>query len=412
MPKYSHVDRIRHILITKPKKAIQDFLNLETASSILLLFGACLALIMSNIDFLSDLYHEFLETNITVHIHGIGFSDSIHHWINDGLMAIFFLVVSLELKREMIEGQLSNLRQVLLPIIAAIGGMVVPACIYLAINWANPETILGWAIPSATDIAFSLGVLSLLGSRVSLSLKLFLMTLAIIDDLGAILIIILFYSAENIELNALYYAAGILAIMGFFNLIRISTLSIYLICSVFLWFAMLKSGIHATLAGVMLAFFIPLYDQENECSPLRILESNLHPMVAYIIMPLFAFSNAGIEFTHLSWHVLFDTMPLGIILGLLVGKQLGVMLFSWGTIRLGWAQLPDEQLGWGGLYGIAVLCGIGFTMSLFIGTLAFEEETALMNQVRVGVLLGSLLSAVIGYSILHYVTAKNYGKLS
>jgi NhaA family Na+:H+ antiporter len=377
----------------------REFIKLESASSILLLIGALLALLMSN-SALEHFYELLVHTPFMVG--GIEIKQA-EFWINDGLMAIFFLVVGLELKREMLEGQLSDWSQIALPVIAAIGGMVVPASIYVFFNWGNPVTLNGWAIPSATDIAFSLGILALLGSRIPLSLKVFLMALAIIDDLGAILIIAFVYSGHDLHLSYLAFAAAFLVIpVILYHWKGIANLAVYAIIGLLVWYCVLKSGIHATIAGVVLAFFIPLDKNSQGHSPLHNLEHILHPWVAFLILPIFAFANAGVSFEGLELSVLWEPVPLGIVLGLFVGKQLGVMGFAWLTIKLGLAELP-ERATWTTVYGVAILCGVGFTMSLFIGALAFTDP-AYMNQVRLAVLLGSFLSAIVGYFILFVAT--------
>ncbi|RKZ90454.1 MAG: Na+/H+ antiporter NhaA [Candidatus Parabeggiatoa sp. nov. 1] len=386
-------------------RALREFVKLESSSSILLLIAAILALLMSN-SMLADFYSALLHTPIPITPLNTEL-EPLEFWINDGLMAIFFLLVGLELKREMLEGQLSTGSQVVLPAIAAVGGMAVPALIYVAFNWHNPITLNGWAIPAATDIAFSLGILALLGSRAPLSLKVFLMALAIIDDLGAILIIALFYSG-HLDLSYLAFAAVTLAVpVILFHWKGITNITVYLIVGIILWFFVLKSGIHATIAGVALAFFIPNVKDSHGHSPLHRMEKALHPWVAYGILPIFAFANAGVSFEGMSLDILWEPVPLGIVLGLFVGKQLGVFGFTWLTIKLGIAQLP-ERATWGTIYGVATLCGVGFTMSFFIGSLAFANaNAAYMDQVRLAVLLGSFISAIMGYMILFIATAKS-----
>lgn len=387
-------------------RAIDEFFKLEIASSIILLTAAISAMLAINIDLFAPYYVHFINIPLQVSIKEFDINKPLLLWINDGLMAIFFLLVGLELKREILEGQLSKLSQVMLPIIAAIGGMLVPALIYSAFNWSDANTLQGWAIPSATDIAFSLGVLALLGSRIPISLKIFLMALAIIDDLGAIIIIALFYSGHHLESHYLLLAMGVIILLGLLNFAKIQSVIAYSILGVFLWVFVLKSGVHATLAGVTLAAFIPLRVHTDTLhSPLHRMEHALHPWVAFLIMPIFAFANAGVSFDGLSLSSLTEAVPLGIILGLFLGKLIGVLIFSWIIIKLGYAQLP-EGANWQKMAGIALLCGIGFTMSLFIGSLAFTTEYY-MNQVRLGVILGSLLSAVAGYLILYRTTLKH-----
>jgi NhaA family Na+:H+ antiporter len=392
-------------MLTSFLRAFEKFVKQESASSILLLIGAILALLMSNSAW-EHLYAELLHHPFTIQNIEI---KPLEFWINDGLMALFFLLVGLELKREMLEGQLSEPSQIMLPTIAAIGGMAAPALIYVAFNWGNPITLNGWAIPSATDIAFSLGVLTLLGSRVPLSLKLFLMALAIIDDLGAIVIIALFYSGE-LQISYLAFALMTLALPSIlFHWKGISSLTIYLIIGLFLWFFVLKSGIHATLAGVALAFFIPNEKDSHGHSPLHRLEEGLHPWVAYAILPIFAFANSGVSFEGMGFEILWESVPLGIVLGLFFGKQLGVFGLTWLAIKLGIAKLP-EQATWMTVYGVSILCGIGFTMSFFIGSLAFTEPEY-MNQVRLAVLLASLIAAIVGYLVLLLATKKPVEKI-
>jgi len=379
--------------------AYQEFIKLESASSILLLIGALMALFMSNSG-LEPVYELLVHTPFV--LGGIEIKHA-EFWINDGLMAIFFLVVGLELKREMLEGQLSDWSQMALPVIAAVGGMVVPALIYVVFNWGNPVTLNGWAIPSATDIAFSLGILALLGSRIPLSLKVFLMALAIMDDLGAILIIAFVYSGHDLHLSYLAFAAAFLVIpVILYHWKGIANLTIYAIIGLIVWYCVLKSGIHATIAGVVLAFFIPLDKNKQGRSPLHHLEHILHPWVAFVILPIFAFANAGVSFEGLELSILLEPVPLGIVLGLFVGKQVGVIVFTWLTVQLGLAKLPQDAT-WTTIYGVAILCGIGFTMSLFIGGLAFSDP-AYMNQVRLAVLLGSFLAAIVGYLVLFVAT--------
>ena len=373
------------------------FFKLEAASGLVLLISAILALIISNSD-LSSLYFETLNKYLFIGINNFGLKLSVLHWINDALMAIFFFFVTLEIKREFLQGELSNIKQALLPIIAAVGGMVVPALFYVVINFGDPETINGWAIPSATDIAFSLGVLSLLGKRVPLSLKVFLTALAIIDDLGAILIIALFYSGD---LNVIYLSLMLVAfiILLVINKFNIKVFFPYLLIGLLLWDFTHNSGIHATIAGVLLAMTIPHRKKEKDFSLLIKIEHAISPYVAFGIMPLFAFANAGVSLEGLSLSSLLDKVPLGIVLGLFVCKQLGVFVFSYVSIKLKIAQMPGNS-SWYNFYGVGILTGIGFTMSLFVGNLAFVENAQYMDGVKIGVLTGSLLSTLAGYFLI------------
>ena len=384
-------------MINYISKPFKWFFKLEAASGLVLLFAAIIALIISNSN-LSTLYFSTLDKYLFIGINDFGLKLSVLHWINDALMAIFFFFVTLEIKREFLQGELSNIKQALLPIIAAIGGMVVPALFYIVINYGDPETINGWAIPSATDIAFSLGVLSLLGKRVPLSLKVFLTALAIIDDLGAILIIALFYSGD---LNAMYLSLMLLAfiILLIINRFNIKIFIPYLLIGLLLWDFTHNSGIHATIAGVLLAMTIPHRKKEKDFSLLIKIEHAISPYVAFGIMPLFAFANAGVSLDGLSFSSLLDKVPLGIVLGLFVGKQLGVFIFSYVSIKLKIAQMPGNS-SWYNFYGVGILTGIGFTMSLFVGNLAFIENTQYMDGVKIGVLTGSLLSTLAGYFLI------------
>ena len=379
------------------------FFKLEAASGLLLLISAILALIISNSNY-SSLYFETLETYLFIGINSFGIKMTIIHWINDALMAAFFFFVTLEIKREFLQGELSNKKQALLPIIAAVGGMMVPALMYIYINFQNSETLNGWAIPSATDIAFSLGVLSLLGSRVPLSLKVFLTALAIIDDLGAIIIIAFFYSGD---LNIVYLSLLLLTFIGLLilNKLNIKKFPPYLILGLILWFFTHESGVHATIAGVLLATVIPHRKKEKDYSLLIKIEHNISPYVAFGIMPLFALANAGVSLNGVSFNSLLSPVPLGIVLGLFVGKQIGVFLFSIISIKLKIAQMPNNS-NWISLYGVGILTGIGFTMNLFIGNLAFAENTQYIDGVKIGVLTGSLLSTLAGYFLLLLTSKK------
>ncbi len=373
------------------------FFKLEAASGLVLLFAAIIALIISNSNY-ANLYFDTLSQYLFIGINNFGLKLSVLHWINDALMAIFFFFVTLEIKREFLQGELSNIKQAMLPIIGAVGGMLVPALIYVLINLNDPNTLNGWAIPSATDIAFSLGVLSLLGSRVPLSLKVFLTALAIIDDLGAILIIAIFYSGDlNIKYLSLMLVSFIILLI--FNKFNIKRFLPYLIVGVLLWDFTHNSGIHATIAGVLLAMTIPHRKKEKDFSLLIKLEHGISPYVAFGIMPLFAFANAGVSLEGLSFNSLLDKVPLGILLGLFVGKQIGVFLFSYVSIKLKFAQLPNNS-NWYNFYGVGVLTGIGFTMSLFVGNLAFVDNIQYMDGVKIGVLTGSLLSTLFGYFLI------------
>ena len=383
-------------------KSFKWFFKLEAASGILLLISAVVALYVSNSNF-ANFYFQSLDKYLFIGINSFGLKLSILHWINDALMAIFFFFVTLEIKREFLQGELSSLKQASLPIIGAVGGMLVPALIYIFINIKSPNTLNGWAIPSATDIAFSIGILSLLGSRVPLSLKVFLTALAIIDDLGAIIIIAFFYTGDLsiYYLVLIFVAFSCLYLLNRFNIKKFLP---YLIIGLFLWYFTYKSGVHATIAGVLLACCIPHRKKENDFSLLVNIEHLISPYVAYFIMPLFAFANAGVSLKGLSFASLLNPVPLGILLGLFVGKQVGVFAFSYASIKLGLAKMPSNS-NLISFYGVGVLTGIGFTMSLFVGNLAFVENTQYMDGVKIGVLSGSLLSTIFGFFLL-YVSPK------
>ena len=384
-------------MINYISKPFRWFFKLEAASGLILLIAAIFALMISNSN-LNELYFDTLEKYLFIGVNEYGLKLSIHHWINDALMAIFFFFVTLEIKREFIQGELSNIKQALLPIIAAVGGMVIPALFYILINWGNSETMNGWAIPSATDIAFSLGILSLLGSRVPISLKVFLTALAIIDDLGAILIIAFFYSGDlSISYLSLILISYIILLI--LNKFSIKIFLPYLIVGLCMWFFTYKSGIHATIAGVLLASTIPHRLKEKDFSLLLKIEHAISPYVAFMIMPLFAFANAGVNLEGLSISSLMAPVPLGILCGLFFGKQIGVMFFSYVAIKFKFAEPPNKS-NWLSIYGVSILTGIGFTMSLFVGNLAFVENTQYMDGVKIGVLTGSLLSTVFGYLLL------------
>ena len=390
-------------MIKNLSKPFKWFFQLEAASGLVLLIAAIIALFISNSNF-SEYYFRTLEQYIFVGINDFGLKLSVHHWINDLLMAIFFFFVTLEIKREFIQGELSNLKKAMLPIIAAVGGMVVPALFYIMINLGDNETLNGWAIPSATDIAFSLGILSLLGSRVPISLKIFLTALAIIDDLGAILIIAFFYSGDlSISYLSLMLISYILLLV--LNKFGFKKFLPYLLLGVFMWFFTYKSGIHATIAGVLLASTIPHRIKDKDFSLLIKLEHAISPYVAFLIMPLFAFANAGVSLEGVSLVSLMMPVPLGILVGLFVGKQMGVMFFSFFAVKFGVAQMPDNS-NWLSLYGVSILTGIGFTMSLFVGNLAFVDNTQYIDGVKIGVLAGSLLSTIFGYFLLSITSKK------
>ena len=384
-------------MITYLSSPFKRFFKLEAASGLILLIAALIALVISNSSY-SELYFNTLEQYLFIGINNFGLKLSVHHWINDALMAIFFFFVTLEIKREFIQGELSNLKKALLPIIAAVGGMLAPALFYVLINFNNAETLNGWAIPSATDIAFSLGILSLLGSRVPISLKIFLTALAIIDDLGAILIIAFFYSGDLsiIYLSLILISYIFLLILNKFGVKKFLP---YLLIGIFMWFFTYKSGIHATIAGVLLGSIIPHRQKDKDFSLLIKVEHSISSYVAFMIMPLFAFANAGVSLNELSFSSLMLPVPLGILVGLFFGKQIGVMLFSYISVKLKIAQMPDNST-WLNLYGVSILTGIGFTMSLFVGNLAFVDNTQYIDGVKIGVLTGSLLSTLFGYFLL------------
>lgn len=379
-------------------KHLQRFFSSDAAGGVVLIFAAALAMLLANLDSTAGIYQGFLATPVEIRIGALDINKNMLLWINDALMAIFFLLIGLEVKREMVQGSLASRQQAAFPVIAALGGMVVPALLYLAFNYQDPVTRQGWAIPAATDIAFALGVLALLGSRVPPALKVFLMALAIIDDLGAIIIIALFYTHE-LSMMSLGIAAVAIAILALLNLLNVRRTGIYILVGVVLWTAVLKSGVHATLAGVIIGFFIPLKEQ-NGRSPARSLEHVLHPWVSWLILPLFAFANAGVSLDGVTLGGLGAVLPLGIIVGLFIGKPLGITLFCALAVRLRLASLPvgthiKE------IMAVGVLCGIGFTMSIFIASLAFADvEPVLVSWAKLGILSGSILAAVVGYALL------------
>jgi len=381
------------------------FFQLEAASGLLLIAAAVLALVINNSP-LSWLYTGLLDTPVVAQIGALKIAKPALLWINDGLMALFFLLIGLEVKREVLDGQLSKPSQIVLPGTAAIGGMVVPALIYWFLNRDNPTALSGWAIPTATDIAFALGVLALLGKRVPVSLKLFLMTLAIIDDLGAIIIIAIFYSGSLSTLS-LTLAATCIATLIAMNRLGVVKLGPYMLVGLILWVCVLKSGVHATLAGVTLAFCIPLRTKNAEPSPLLNLEHALHPWVAYGILPLFAFANAGLSLSGVTVESFTHDVPMGIAVGLLLGKTVGVFALTWFAVKIGIATLP-QGANWGQILGVAILCGIGFTMSLFVGSLAFEPGVSdYAGMDRMGILTGSILAALIGYAVTAMASRKS-----
>ena len=398
------------MIVKKTQNAIdflREFHKLESASGLLLIGATVVALILANIPATLAVYNSLLGLHLTVTLGGIGVDKPLLLWINDALMVLFFMLVGLELKREVVEGQLSRLDQVVLPILAALGGLAVPAAVYWFINGDFGDQRNGWAIPTATDIAFALAMLALLGSRVPTSLKIFLATIAIVDDIAAIVIIAVFYTTD-LSIVSLALAGLGIVVLAALNRARVMRLAPYMLTALFIWFCVLKSGVHATLAGVVVAAFIPLR-AEDDHSPARHLEHTLHPWVAYAVLPIFAFANAGVSFLGMNRDSLTNGVPMGIILGLFLGKQVGVfgMVLLARLLRV--ARLP-EGVTWAQVYGVAILCGIGFTMSLFIGTLAFEHGNfELLPGVKLGVLIGSLLSAGFGLLVLHLALPRKGG---
>ena len=384
------------------RSVIRNFVRLESSSGILLLIAGLIALVLSNSSF-AGIFDHILHLKLYFGTNLPLFHKSIQHWINDGLMVIFFFVVGLELKREFLEGELSMPSQAILPVIAAVGGMAVPAIFYLLFNFNNPETFQGWAIPSATDIAFSLGVLSLLGKKVPISLKIFLMALAIIDDLGAIIIIALFYSS-NLEIFSLLVVLFILFFLYLCNRRNLQNIWIYILLGFFLWIFIQNAGIHATISGVLLAIFVP-HKKTKQRSLLTCAENKLHPWVAYLIMPLFALTNAGVYLGDVSLASLSNPVPLGIMTGLFFGKQIGVFFTTFLLIKMGYARLPSGS-NWIQMYGIAMLAGIGFTMAMFINFLAFDTDIYI-NQAKIAILIASFTSAVLGYILLNFKSSRN-----
>lgn len=378
--------------------AVRDFIRLESSGGILLLAAAIIAMLVANSP-LADLYSALLDTTVAVQIGALSIDKPLLLWVNDGLMAIFFFLIGLEIKREMMEGELSSFSQVVLPSIGALGGMAVPAAIYTWMNWGDPVALDGWAIPVATDIAFALALLSVFGTRVPTSLKIFLLTLAIFDDLAAVVIIALFYSGD-LSLTALLAGAAALFLAISMNRLGVTRTSSYVLLGVVLWVAVLKSGVHATLAGVLIALCVPMRDAQGE-SPLRKLEHDLHGPVAFAILPMFAFANAGLSLSGISIDDLMHPVTFGVVAGLLIGKPVGILAFVWLAVSLRFAQLPTN-LNWTQLLGVAFACGIGFTMSLFIAGLAFEHGNGdFFAGDRLGILVGSILSAIAAYLVLH-----------
>ncbi|NPA27830.1 MAG: Na+/H+ antiporter NhaA [Epsilonproteobacteria bacterium] len=378
--------------------ALKSFFSKESSAGVMLIVATILALIFQN-SFLDTFYTTFLHTPVEIRFGDFEIAKPLLLWVNDGLMAIFFLLIGIEIKREILEGHLSSLWAITLPTIAAVGGMVVPALIYIYFNRGDSFALNGWAIPTATDIAFALGILSLLGNRVPISLKIFLMALAIIDDLGAIIIIALFYTQE-LSLLSLIVASLAIAILALLNYFNVTKKGAYFIVGAILWISVLKSGVHATLAGVILGLFIPL---RTKRSIAKEIEHTLAPYVNFFILPLFAFVNAGVDLREISIEQLFTPVPLGIMLGLFIGKQLGVFLFSWSAIKLKIAKMPDRATFFQ-LYGVAILTGIGFTMSLFIDSLAFNDSAIFNYADRLAILIGSFLSAIVGFLVLKMAT--------
>jgi len=386
--------------------SFRKFIKLEAAGGIVLLIAATLAMVLKNSAF-GDVYAAFLDTPGVIQIGALEIAKPLFLWVNDGLMAVFFFMIGMEVKREVMIGELSELSQIALPAIAGIGGIVIPAGLYYLITMDDPVAIQGWAIPTATDIAFALGLLALVGPGVPVTLKLFLMTLAIIDDLGAIIIIALFYTSE-LSTTSLTVAAGAIGWLFILKWRGVQTTAPYILVGIILWVAVLKSGVHATLAGVILGFFIPLKATDpdgEEHSPLDQMIHELHPIVAFGILPLFAFVNAGVNLEGMSWTTLLTGIPLAITVGLFIGKQVGVFGFTWLAIKLGMAKLPTDT-NWGQIYGVSILCGVGFTMSLFVGSLAFEESgLGYSRPDRLGIIVGSLASGLLGFIVLKLSTS-------
>jgi len=390
-------------------RRIKAFFEFEAAGGIVLALAAVAAMIIANSP-LNVWYESFIHAPVAIQIGDFAIAKDAHHWINDGLMAVFFFLVGLELKREVLIGELSNVKQIILPAGAALGGMIMPAIVYILFNLNDPEYWKGWAIPAATDIAFALGILSLLGSRVPNSLKVFLVSIAIFDDIGAILIIALFYTSE-LSLESLAVAGLCLPFLYLLNRRNVTNITPYLLIGIVMWIAVLKSGIHATLAGVVLALFIPMFDRTDpEHSPLEELEHDLHNSVAFGILPIFAFANSGISLEGAGLAELFHSVPLGIAAGLFIGKQVGVMVMCWLIFKLGLSTMP-KGMDYKQIYGAALLCGVGFTMSLFIGGLAFAGDTTMFDE-RLGIIMGSIVSGIAGYIMLKVSLKDNVSSTS
>lgn len=379
-------------------KLLQRFFSSDVSGGIILIIAAALAMLCANLDATQNLYNGFLNMPVQLKFGELEINKNMLLWINDALMAVFFLMVGLEVKYELVQGALASRQQAVFPVIAALGGMVAPALIFLAFNFHDPLARHGWAIPTATDIAFALGVLALLGNRVPVVLKVFLMALAIIDDLGAIIIIAFFYTSD-LSTTSLAVAAGAIVVLAILNACNVRRIGVYMLVGVILWTAVLKSGVHATLAGVIVGFFVPLREKEG-VSPSRQLIHAIHPWVAWLILPLFAFANAGVSLDGMSFAGLGDVLPLGIIAGLFIGKPVGITVFCWLALRLKMAQLPKGAV-FRQIMAVGVLCGIGFTMSIFISSLAFGDAHAeMIAWSKLGILTGSIISAVVGYCLL------------
>lgn len=390
------------------KATIKEFLKLESAGGFILIFAAMLAMLAANTP-AYPYYQLLLDVPVEIRVGALTIAKPLILWINDGLMAIFFFLIGLEVKREFLQGELSKPSQTVLPFAGAVGGVLLPVAIYVAFNRGDPQAMSGWAIPAATDIAFALALLSILGNRVPVALKLFLVSVAIFDDIAAIVVIAVFYATE-LSTAALWSAVICLIALAVMNWRGVSNISPYIVAGVIMWVAILKSGVHATLAGIALAAFIPMKSsREPDRSPLRELENDLHPVVALFVLPAFAFVNAGVSLENVGLAYVLHPVPLGITLGLFLGKQFGVFVFCWITVKLGWSQLP-AAVTWGRLYGACVLCGVGFTMSMFIGSLAFESEGTdlrLLFDERLGIIIGSMLAAITGYLVLHVTLPRN-----